>query len=169
MSEKVIHLWTDGSSINHGEGKGLGGYGYVLLYGDFTDVDITTEYCDEKFRKTGFKGATNTTNQKEELKSVIAGLKQIKNKDITIHVFSDSAYLVNCMNDGWYHNWRSNGWKNSKKQPVESKEIWEELLDVIESDMLMVKFNKIKGHSKIFYNELADKLARQGLDEVRKK
>lgn len=172
MGKKEIHLWSDGSSINNGENKGLGGYGFVLLYGDFsnlTEADMKTKYCDDKFTMTGYKGYTNTTNQKEEIRSVIEALKRIQNTKIQIQVFSDSAYLVNCMNKRWFDNWRLNGWKNSKKQPVENREQWEELLEIIESNMLFIKFNKVKGHSKIFYNELADVQANKGLDEVRGK
>lgn len=166
---KQIHLWTDGSSINNGENKGLGGHGYVLLYGNFEGVDITTKYCDDEFTLTDWNGADNTTNQREEMKACIEGLKRIKTTDIPIQVFADSAYLLNCMNQRWYDNWRTNGWKNSKKQPVANQDLWEELLEVIESNMLFVKFNKVKGHSKVYYNELCDELARKGLDKMRGK
>lgn len=165
---KSIHLWTDGSSINSGENVGCGGHGYVLLYGDFEGVDIKTEYCDEKFILKGYGSAKEkTTNQREELKAVVEGLKKIKDPSVPIEIFSDSAYFINCMNDKWYANWRTNGWKNSKKQAVVNQDIWEEMLDVIESNMMFIKYNKVKGHSGIFYNEMCDKLAGQGLDESR--
>jgi ribonuclease HI len=164
---KEIHLWSDGSSINSGDYKGLGGYGFVLLYGDFSNVDIRTQYCDEKFTMTGYKGFKNTTNQRMEITSIIEGLKRITKYDIPIKVFSDSAYVVNCMNQRWFDKWRSNEWKNSQKEPVENKDLWEELLSIIEDNFLSIKFVKIKGHNNIFYNELADSLARKGLDEVR--
>lgn len=169
MSKKVIHLWTDGSSVNNGEEKGLGGCGYVLLVGKFDDsVDLKTKYCDDKFTKTGFASSSvDTTNQREEIRAVIEGLKQIKNNDIPIHVFSDSAYLINCMNKKWYVNWRDNGWKNSKKQDVVNPELWQELLQIIEDGFLNVTFNKVKGHSGIYYNELADVEANKGLSEAR--
>jgi ribonuclease HI len=164
---KTIHLWTDGSSINNGENVGCGGHGYVLLYGNFDGVDLNTKYCDDQFTLTGYGKASETTNQREEMKAVIEGLKRITTKSIPIEIFSDSAYFINCMNQRWYDNWRINGWKNSKKQPVANKDLWEEMLDIIESNMLFVKFNKVKGHSGIYYNELCDKLAGQGLDESR--
>lgn len=164
---KTIHLWSDGSSINNGENKGMGGYGFALLYGNFENADLNTEYCTEKFMLTGFKGYTETTNQRMEIKAITEGLKRVSNKKIEIDVFSDSAYVVNCMNQRWFDNWRRNGWKNSKKQPVENQDLWEELLAEIEDNFLVVRFNKVKGHSKIFYNELCDKLANKGLAEIR--
>lgn len=167
---KQVHLWSDGSAINNGEGKGFGGYGYVLLYGDFsdlTDEELKTKYCDDKYMLTGYKGFTDTTNQKEEIRSIAEGLKRLNTHDVPVQVFSDSAYVVNCMNQRWFDGWRANGWKNAKKQPVANQEQWENLLHVIEDNMLFVKFNKIKGHSKVYYNEMADVVANKGLDEVR--
>lgn len=169
---KTIHLWTDGSSINNGDKYvGCGGCGYTLLYGDFSHVDdklLRTEYCDEKFIKKGYHSSIeHTTNQREEIRAVILGLKSINNPNIPIEVFSDSAYVINCMNQKWYVNWRTNGWENSKKQPVENQDLWEELLEVIEDNFFKIKWNKVKGHSGIFYNELCDRLANKGLDEAK--
>lgn len=164
---KQIHLWTDGSAINNGDEKGLGGHGYILLYGNFEGVDLDKKYCEDKFTLTGYSSSTETTNNREEMKSCIEGLKRIKKQDIPIVVFADSAYLVNCMNQRWYESWRRNGWRNSKKEPVANQDLWEELLEIIESNMLFVKFQKIKGHSGIYYNELVDSLAGKGLKEAR--
>lgn len=174
---KKIHLWGDGSSVNNGEEKGLGGYGYVLLYGDFSNADLDKEYGDKTKMLTGWDGFLDTTNQREEIKAIINGLKRIRHTDIPIEVFSDSAYLVNCMKKRWYSEWRMNGWMAKKRdkitkeiigeEPVVSQDLWEELLDIIEDGMLQIKFNKVKGHSGIFYNEMCDTLARQGLEKVR--
>jgi len=167
VPNKVIHLWTDGSSINSGENVGCGGHGYVLLYGDFTDVDLNTKYCDDSHTLTGWGSATDTTNQREEMKALISALKRIKNHDILITVFLDSAYVKNCMEQRWYDKWRLNGWKNSKKEPVANKDLWEELIDIVESNMLFIKYVKVKSHTNVYYNELADQLAKKGLDEAR--
>jgi ribonuclease HI len=164
---KIIHLWSDGSSINNGKDKGLGGYGYVLLYGDFEDVDINTEYCDEKYILTGYEGFTNTTNQQMEIMAIAEGLKRLRNHDLPIEIYSDSAYVINCFKEGWHHSWRQNGWKNSQKKPVANKEQWEDLINTIEDNMLMVNFNKVKSHIGIHYNEIADSLAYKGMDEKR--
>ena len=165
-SDKVIHLWTDGSSYNNGEYKGCGGYGYVLLYGDFKDVDHYIEYCGRKYMRTGYGSGRNTTNQQEEIRSVIAGLKQITSPHVPIEVFSDSAYLVNCMNQRWYEKWERNGWKNSQGAPVSNVPLWKELLSIIRDKNLQVTFTKIKGHNGYYYNEMADDLAKKGTEEA---
>lgn len=168
---KSIHLWTDGSSVNSGKKDvGCGGYGFVLLYGDFnhlSDDDLKTKYCDDKYMLTGFKGFTNTTNQREEIRAMAEGLKRINKYDIPIKIFSDSAYVLNGLQQRWFDKWRINGWKNSKKQPVENREQWEDLLSAIESNMLFVSYQKVKSHTGIYYNELADQLANKGLDQAR--
>lgn len=166
---KEIHLWGDGSSVNNGEEKGLGGYGFTLLFGEFDGADTKIEYGDKTKMLTGWEGCENTTNQREEIKAIINGLKKIKSNATHYHiqVFSDSAYLINCMTQRWYENWRMNGWRNSKKEPVENQDLWEELLQVIEDGFLKITWNKVKGHSGVFYNEQCDKLAGQGLAKMR--
>ncbi len=68
-----------------------------------------------------------TTNNKMELRAAIEALRALE-KPSKVRLFSDSAYLINCMNEGWYLNWERNGWKNSTKKPVENRELWRELL-----------------------------------------
>jgi ribonuclease HI len=68
-----------------------------------------------------------TTNNKMELRAAIEALRAFE-KPSKVRLFSDSAYLINCMNEGWYLNWERNGWKNSTKKPVENRELWRELL-----------------------------------------
>jgi ribonuclease HI len=164
---KEIHLWTDGASVSNGRYKGVGGYGFVLLYGDFSNVNLNEKYCDDRYMLTGYKGFTDTTNQRMEIMSVIEGLKRLTTFEIPIQVFSDSAYLVNCMNQRWFDKWKINGWKNSKKEPVENRDLWEELLSIIEDNFAKIKFNKVKGHEGIFYNEMVDSLAKKGLEQMK--
>ncbi len=167
VPNKVIHIWCDGSAINNGENVGCGGYGYVLLYGDFTNVDLNSKYCEDSNTLTGWGSSKGTTNQREEMKALINGLKRVTKPEIQIEVFLDSAYVKNCMEQRWYDKWRLNGWKNSKKEPVANRDLWEELLDIVESNMLFIKYTKIKSHTKVYYNELCDQLAKKGLDEAR--
>ena len=109
-------------------------------------------------------GERNTSNQRMELTACIRALERITAKDIPVDVFSDSAYLVNCMNQQWYKTWQRNGWKNAKKQPVENKELWTTLLSLIAERT--VRFHKVAGHTGVDLNERADELARQGIQEV---
>mgnify|MGYP001954921636 CR=1 FL=1 len=144
-----IKLFTDGGCRKNG----IGGWGVVFVCGDVV--------------KEVYGGTTNTTNNKMELTSVIEALKRVKRRDIPIKVYSDSAYIVNCFNDKWYVKWRRNGWINSRGQPVENKDLWEELINLVES-FDSIEFVKVKGHSGVEFNERADQLANQGIEELLK-
>jgi ribonuclease HI len=99
-----------------------------------------------------------------ELTACIRALETIKSGDIPIDIYSDSAYLVNCMHDKWYVNWQKNGWKNAKKQSVENRDLWEQLLELLQQHT--VRFHKVTGHAGVEMNEKADRLAQQGIQEL---
>lgn len=149
--DKII-IYTDGACAGNQSNENIGGYGAVLLY--------------KGHRKEIYDGEINTTNNKMEMKACIEALKTLKTKDIPVEVYTDSAYVCNCINQKWYVKWRSNGWRNSKKDPVENKELWVELLELVES-IEDIKFIKVKGHSGVELNELADDLANKGMDQFR--
>jgi ribonuclease HI len=92
-----------------------------------------------------------------ELKSVIEGLKATPISS-EIDLYSDSAYVVNCFKDKWYTKWRKNGWINSAKKPVENKDLWEILLQLVEARN--VTFCKVKGHADNKWNNRCDQLAK---------
>jgi ribonuclease HI len=149
MSRVVVYC--DGACSGNQYSNNAGGWGAVLKYGDR--------------HKEIYGGERNTTNQRMELTACIKALEQIDPSFSEVDVYSDSAYLVNCMNKKWYENWQRNGWKNYKKQPVENKDLWERLLKLLSGKT--VTFTKVTGHSGLELNELADKLARKGIGEVR--
>lgn len=152
MERDKIIIYTDGACSNNQSSDNIGGYGAILTY--------------KNHKKEIFGGSINTTNNIMELKAMIEALKLVKNKKIETEVYSDSAYIVNCINQKWYENWRRNNWKNSKKDPVKNKELWMELIDLIES-FDNIKIIKVKGHSGIDLNEKADELANKGIESIR--
>ena len=97
-----------------------------------------------------------TTNNQMELTAVIEGLKALK-EPCKVTVYSDSAYVVNAFNQDWITGWINNNWRNSKKDPVANKELWEELIALTKKHT--VEFIKVKGHAGNKYNEICDKLA----------
>jgi len=179
---KIVKLICDGGCSGNGKDGNLGGWGAVLVYGDH--------------QKELYGSAKETTNNVMELTAAISGLAALQQKDIVVNVFSDSAYVVNCFRQKWYVKWQLNGWRNSKKEPVENRELWEELIALTHS-FHNVNYYKIKGHLdlnkkadfKKWYekfntgnalnfsedefleivklNHLADALANKGMDEIR--
>ncbi len=149
LSDTII-IYCDGACSGNQSANNAGGWGVVMKYKDHI--------------KELHGGECNTSNQRMELTACIKALEAIKAKDKPVTVYSDSAYLVNCMHQKWYVRWKKNGWKNAKKQPVENKDLWSRLLDLL--DGLNVKFHKVEGHAGVELNERADELARMGAEEA---
>ena len=151
MRKDKITIYCDGACSGNGRQGSRGGWGAVLKYKD---------------RTKHIRGAApNTTNQQMEITACIKALEQIRLRHIDVEIFSDSAYLVNCMRQGWYRRWRRNGWTNSRREPVANKDLWIRLLELLDTFQAQVSFRKVKGHAGIALNEIADKLARQAIEE----
>lgn len=134
-----IDLYTDGACSGN---PGPGGWGYVLL-------------CKIKDKRmSGYE--ENTTNNRMELMAVIEGIKAIK-KPCNLTIYTDSAYVYNAFTQGWIENWLQNGFKNAQKKSVANKELWLELLSLLEKHN--VTWVKVKGHTDNYYNNICDELA----------
>ena len=143
---KII-IYTDGACSGN---PGPGGWGAVLFSGE---------------RKKEISGAeAQTTNQRMELKAVVAALKALKVTDWEVEVYSDSAYLVNAFEQKWLDKWQQNGWRNSKKDAVANQDLWQELLQLTSKNRVTMK--KVKGHAGDEYNERCDQLARQAIKDM---
>lgn len=140
---KKVTIYTDGACSGN---PGPGGWGAVLMYGEH--------------EKALSGGAKETTNNRMEITAAIESLKALK-ESCEVDLYSDSAYLVNCMNQGWYRKWQHNGWMNGKKQPVENQDLWQALLDQMKRHK--VRFHKVKGHSDNELNNRCDELARSAV------
>ena len=141
-----VTIYTDGACSGN---PSPGGWGAVLIYGE------------NKKEISG--GNKNTTNNIMEITAVIEALKCLKN-ECKATVYSDSAYVVNCFNQGWIYNWKKNNWKTSTKGPVKNKELWEELYTLVKK--YNVEFVKVKGHSDNELNNRCDELARSEINKL---
>ena len=65
--------------------------------------------------------------------------------------------MVNCFRDRWWVKWQSNGWKNSKKEPVANTDLWKPLIELVKERQ--PAFRWVKGHSGDAMNDLVDRLA----------
>ena len=136
---KTVTIYTDGACSGN---PGPGGWGAILMYG--------------QHRRELSGGEANTTNNRMELTAVIEGLKALKEKcDVT--VITDSQYVANGINLGWAKSWKANNWRKKDKKPALNPELWDELLSLIDSHVVTVKW--IKGHAGHPENERCDKLA----------
>ena len=143
--EEVI-IYTDGACSGN---PGPGGWGSILMY---------------KGNKKEISGASeDTTNNIMEITAVIEALKLLK-YECNVKVYSDSAYVVNAFNQKWIQGWKKNGWKNSNKEEVKNRELWEELDSLV--NIHNVTFIKVKGHSNNELNNRCDELARNAIKGV---
>jgi ribonuclease HI len=101
---------------------------------------------------SGYDAAT--TNQRME---ITAAWRAVEALPGPVHVVSDSTYVVNCFRDGWWRGWIDRGWKNSKKEPVANRDLWEPFVELVRTRD--VTFDWVKGHGDDPMNDLVDRLA----------
>lgn len=146
-----VRIFTDGACS---ENPGPGGWAAVFNTAD----ECKTISGNEKV----------TTNNRMELKAVIEAFKNVLSnkhqRNDSYELFSDSAYVVNSINNNWIDKWQSNSWKTTKGDDVKNRDLWEEfsvLRDKAHFLGINIKIIKIKGHAGNTFNELVDKLAKE--------
>lgn len=136
---KTVYMYTDGACSGN---PGPGGWGAILKYGN---------------AQKELSGADKlTTNNKMELTAVIMALRALK-EPCEVILTTDSKYVVDGIEKGWAKSWQRNGWKKADKKPALNRELWEELLSLLETHR--VKFNWVKGHAGHPENERCDEMA----------
>jgi len=145
-----VRIFTDGACS---ENPGPGGWAAVFN---------TESKC---FYISG--NEIETTNNRMELKAIIEAFRAILEKaKVTneFEIFSDSAYVVNAINNHWIEVWQKNNWKTTKGEDVKNRDLWEELCEIrkkVFQRKILVTVFKIKGHAGNTFNELVDKLAKE--------
>ncbi len=141
---REVIIYTDGACSGN---PGPGGWGAVLIAGP------------HRKELSGFH--PHTTNNRMEIQAAIEALRALK-YPCKVTLYSDSAYLVNAFRQNWLENWQRNGWVNSKKQPVENQDLWQELLEAARPHR--VEWMKVKGHADNVENNRCDELARAAIE-----
>ena len=138
----MVEIFCDGACSGN---PGPGGYGAILRYGGRV--------------KELSGGARDTTNNRMEMTAAIEALRQLK-RPCRVIVTTDSQYLVKGMTE-WIDGWQRKGWRNSKREPVVNKDLWELLLALTKPHT--VQWNWVRGHDGHVENERCDQLAREGI------
>ena len=103
---------------------------------------------------------SQSTGQRGEILALIQALEKCINSDEElIYIISDSEYVVNCVNKGWYKNWENKGWITAEGEEVKNKDLWElvsGMLSALEDKEIVVYH--IKGHVFPFGKVTAKKL-----------
>ena len=154
-----FEVYCDGSTRGNGKEGAIGAWAYIVLGADSSKI----ENC---------QAVVNTTNQRMELTAAAEALEFLFYNEICVPfdkviIYTDSAYLHNCVMQKWYINWQNNGWRNSKKEPVANRDLWERLIPYFE--MPEVEFVKVKGHANNELNNYVDGLAQRASQQLREK
>ena len=99
----------------------------------------------------------HTTNQRMELMAAIEGLAALPDPR-RVHLYTDSAYVMNCFEQRWFDKWEKNGWLGAGKRPVTNRDLWERL--IAQTRRHEVVWHKVRGHSGDLMNDRVDALAR---------
>lgn len=147
---RKIDFYTDGSCSTKTE---MGGWAAVCIE-------------DEQLIDTQQGYEPYTTNNRMELMAILSALESIdtiETRHIEVTIYCDSAYVVNCLNNRWYNNWLTNGWKTSDKQDVKNKDLWSRLISLYIklNARIQLKIIKIEGHKGNKWNEYVDLLAKK--------
>jgi len=141
-NSQIVEVFCDGACSGN---PGPGGYGAILRCGGHT--------------KELSGGAKETTNNRMEMSAAIEALRQLT-RPCQVIITTDSQYLVKGMTE-WIAGWQRKGWRNSKKEPVLNKDLWEQLLVLTSSHSVQWKW--VKGHAGHAENERCDQLAREAI------
>lgn len=145
MEKNRIEVFTDGACRGN---PGPGGWGALLRQG--------------VRQKEIYGSEVETTNNRMELTAAIEALSALKAASI-VDLTSDSQYVRKGITE-WLPNWKKRGWKTAAKKPVKNQDLWQQL--ELAAARHKVNWHWIKGHSGHPENELADRLANRGIDEM---
>ncbi len=144
----AVEIFCDGACSGN---PGPGGYGAILRYNG-REKEISG-------------GAPHTTNNRMELSGAIEALRQLT-RPCRVIVTTDSQYLVKGMTE-WIAGWQRKGWRNSKKEAVLNRDLWEELVAL--AGRHTVEWRWVRGHDGHAENERCDALAREAVTEATQK
>lgn len=141
---KVVTIFTDGAcSCN----PGPGGWCAIMNF--------------DGSEKILSGGEDSTTNNRMELKAVIEGLSALK-KHSVVEIYSDSAYVVNAVNQNWILGWKLKNWVG-----IKNPDLWIKLSLLLE--LHDVSFIKVKGHSNVELNNRCDDIAKSEIKKLEDK
>jgi ribonuclease HI len=146
LSEPVpVIVHTDGACSGN---PGPGGWCAILRYGPH--------------EKVLQGGASLTTNNRMELRAVVAALQALKRPSV-VEIHTDSQYIQKGVTQ-WLSRWQRNGWLTRTREPVKNRDLWQALSVAIGSHR--ITWHWVKGHAGNDLNERADRLAVAALNTI---
>lgn len=145
---RILSFYTDGAYSSKSQ---MGGWASICLENEMI-IDEQKGY--EPY----------STNNRCELLAFLSAIEKsntITDTDVKIFIYTDSAYIANCFNQGWYRSWLKNGWKTADRQDVKNQDLWKRIISLYIK--LRERFNleviHVKGHAGNKWNQYVDLLA----------
>ena len=120
-----VTIYTDGSCSPN---PGQGGYAAILVSGDREKVITGTK--------------PDTTNYRMELMAVVAGLEALKHPAQVTVVSDNNNVVQGAMN--WLDGWIASGWRNSRNDPIQHRDLWERIHSAMQTHAVTVV--KVQAH-----------------------
>lgn len=101
-------------------------------------IEVPTK--GEPATKSQFYRVTANKNQAQLMILNIA-LSHLKKMSFALSIYADFGYLESAFSQGWIDQWKKNGWKNVKNEPVGNAAMWQEAL-------MLLNGNEISFHGR---------------------
>lgn len=136
-------IYTDGSADNINEPH-YGGSAYIII-----------DNIEQKVIKEETYGLRFTTNNKAELHAINMAIESLPNNCSCV-IFSDSKYAIGVLS-------------HTNRNYEKNTEYIEHFRGLIERKEITYRFQWVKSHSKVFYNEKVDSMSKSAMREVQLK
>ncbi|MBY0473255.1 ribonuclease HI [Patescibacteria group bacterium] len=143
-----ITIFTDGAAKGN---PGPGGWGAIVA-----DNETVTELGGRE---------DHTTNNRMELTGALEALTRAKHKDADVVLYTDSRYVINGITK-WVKGWERNGWMTQQKKDVLNKDLWEKLVEAVDSRTGRISWKYVGGHVGIAGNERVDEIASNFAEKI---
>ena len=130
-------IYTDGA---YSKSKDLGAFVFIIV------DENENEVC-----RMGHV-TPSETNNRQELKAIIAAVSKLPDDARKVRIISDSMYALNTLKGNWNRN-----------ANLDLFEAWDKVL--AKRECLDIEFLWVKGHSGDFYNELCDTLCNKAIND----
>lgn len=132
-----VEIYTDGGCRPN---PGPGAWAAILRYKNHEKVFSS-------------KCASKTTNNRMELKAVIASLSNLT-KPCYVTIYTDSQYVQQGITE-WLPRWQKNNWRGSNRKLVKNQDLWKALIKA--ASLHNVNWIWVAGHFGNLHNERAHK------------
>lgn len=161
QNTRIIRLYTDGGSRNHGNRLGQhvktndkAAWAYLIINGRQRLQDTAGEF-----------GATNNRMELMALRNALQTLLSHGWQADPIMATLDSHYVLDPITNGWLYGWYRRGWTTGSGSPVANQKLWAQVLHLL-PQFKQLHFNWTKGHADNEGNVIVDHLLNQTMDQM---